>query len=87
VPLSSPQEIFDVRGEKGQWVVLVADADPGGSAGAGRRDGRGARDAKGDVEAVDALTAIVPAAATQSARFAERDALDLPKKSSDSSRR
>jgi hypothetical protein len=33
---------------------------------------------KDDVEAVDALTALAPAAATQAARFAARDALGMP---------
>src|SRR5207247_179200 len=36
-----------------------------------------------EVETVDALTALAPAPATQRARLAERDALDLPAKADD----
>jgi hypothetical protein len=77
-PLKVQQEVFDAfGGKKGQWVVLVADKD---------RDRARARadvvaeklaTMPGDVESVDALTALVPAEATQRARFDARDALDL----------
>lgn len=83
-PLRVQQQIFDAFGGKqGQWVVLVADADP-------ERARRRAdvlteklSTLTGDLEAVDALTAIAPSEATQAERFAARDALDLPNKAAD----
>jgi hypothetical protein len=83
-PLRVQQQIFDAfGGRRGQMLVLLGDRDP--------ERARERADAlsdqlsrlRGDVDAVDALTAIAPAAATQRARFAERDALDLPAKAAE----
>lgn len=83
-PLEVQRRIFDAFGGKqGQWVVLVADADL--ERGRARADALAERLSamKGDVESVDALTALAPAPATQEARFAARDALDLPAKAAE----
>ncbi|HEY4122259.1 MAG TPA: MMPL family transporter [Byssovorax sp.] len=83
-PLRVQQAIFDAFGGKfGQWVVLVA--DPSLERARERADAIAERLAAmpGDVEAVDSLSRIAPALATQKARYAERDALDLPKKADD----
>lgn len=83
-PLQVQQEIFEAfGGKKGQYVVLIADPDQDRAR--ARADGVAERLAgmKGDVEAVDALTALAPAASTQAARFAARDALDLPARARD----
>ena len=80
-PLKVQQQVFDAfGGKKGQWVVLVADRDRDRAR--VRADAVAERLAlmKDDVESVDALTALAPAAATQRARFDARDALDLPRK-------
>jgi predicted RND superfamily exporter protein len=79
-PLAVQQRILDAfGGRKGQLVVLVEDPDPER---ARERADRISEDLaeSGDVEAVDALARIAPAAATQEKRYAERDALDLPAK-------
>jgi hypothetical protein len=80
-PLEVQRQIFEAfGGKRGQWVVLVADADQDRAR--ARSDALAERLAamKDDVEAVDALTALVPAPATQAARFADRDALGMPAK-------
>jgi predicted RND superfamily exporter protein len=78
-PLEVQARIFEAfGGETGQWVVLVADRDLERA----RERGDAVVDAlsalRGDVESIDSLTALAPARATQEARFAARDALDLP---------
>lgn len=79
--LKVQQEIFDAfGGKKGQWVVLVGDASLERARERADRVAERLGTMRDDVEAVDALTAIAPAPATQEARFRERDALDLPAK-------
>lgn len=81
VPLQVQQEVFDAfGGKKGQWVVLVADRDRERARVRGDAVAERLARMRDDVESVDALTALVPAAATQRARFDARDALDLPHK-------
>ncbi|WP_438033141.1 MMPL family transporter [Sorangium sp. So ce204] len=78
-PLKVQQEIFEAfGGRRGQWVVLVADGDQERARARGDRIAERLASMKADVEAVDALTALAPAARTQAERFAARDALDLP---------
>ncbi|MDC0684563.1 MMPL family transporter [Sorangium atrum] len=80
-PLKVQQEIFEAfGGRRGQWVVLVADGDQERARARGDRIAERLASMKDDVEAVDALTALAPAAPTQAERFAARDALDLPGK-------
>ncbi|WP_437325214.1 MMPL family transporter [Sorangium sp. So ce381] len=80
-PLKVQQEIFEAfGGRRGQWVVLVADGDQERARARGDRIAERLASMKADVEAVDALTALAPAAPTQAERFAARDALDLPAK-------
>ncbi|WP_437795110.1 MMPL family transporter [Sorangium sp. So ce693] len=80
-PLKVQQEIFEAfGGRRGQWVVLVADGDQERARARGDRIAERLASMKDDVEAVDALTALAPAAPTQAERFAARDALDLPAK-------
>ncbi|NUQ77319.1 MAG: MMPL family transporter [Polyangiaceae bacterium] len=80
-PLEVQRRIFEAFGGKqGQWVVLVADPDLGRARARSDIVAERLSAMKGDVEAVDALTALAPAAATQEARFAARDALDMPAK-------
>jgi hypothetical protein len=78
-PLNVQQEIYDTfGGRSGQWVVLIKDRD--------RERARERIDEVADalsgvsdhLEGLDALTAIAPAEATQRARYAARDALDMP---------
>ncbi|MFO0756633.1 MAG: MMPL family transporter [Byssovorax sp.] len=80
-PLAVQREIFEAfGGKRGHWVALVADRE--------HERARERADAlvealsalTADVESVDALTAIAPSRATQLARYAARDALDLPKR-------
>jgi uncharacterized protein len=83
-PLAVQQEIFDAFGGKpGQLVVLVA--DPDADRARERADALADRlaDLRGEVAGVDSLAALCPAKATQEARFAGRDALDLTAKSED----
>ncbi len=80
-PLRVQQEVFDAfGGKRGQWVVLVADVDEAKARLRGDRIAEALSTMKDDVEAVDALTALAPADETQAARFAARDALDMPAK-------
>jgi hypothetical protein len=64
-------------------VVLVADADLDRARARADRVAERIAVMKDDVESVEALTALAPAAETQAARFAARDALDLPAKAAD----
>ncbi len=86
-PLVVQKRLFSAfGGAEGQWVVLFADAD--------RQVAQRRADAVVErltrmpdvVESVDALSAWVPAEATQRARLAARDALDLPAKADDLAR-
>jgi predicted RND superfamily exporter protein len=80
-PLRVQQEIFDAfGGKKGQWVVLIADRDLDSARRRADIVAEKLATMSDDVEAVDALTAIVPSTSTQLERFAARDALDLPRK-------
>lgn len=84
VPLDVQRQIFDAfGGKRGQWVVLVADADLDRARARSDVLAEALASMKRDVEAVDALTALVPAPATQASRFAERDALDMPARAAD----
>lgn len=78
-PLAVQQRVYDAFGGRvGQWVVLVADEDA--ERARARADGiTEALVAEAEhLESLDALTALAPARTTQEARFAARDALDLP---------
>ncbi len=81
--LEVEKRIFEVFGGRPQpFIVLVADPDQGEAM--RRADVLAERLAKeGAVERVDALVSVVPAEATQRARLAERDALDMPAKSTE----
>lgn len=80
-PLAVQKQIFEAFGGKqGQWVVLVADESQDKARERSDKLAEALADLTGDVEAVDALSALAPAPATQRARFAQRDALNLPAK-------
>ncbi|XXY53981.1 MMPL family transporter [Sorangium sp. So ce269] len=86
-PLKVQQAIFDAfGGRRGQWVVLLADGEQERARARADRIAERLAAMKADVEAVDALTALAPAASTQAARFAARDALDLPGKADELAR-
>ncbi len=79
-PLRVQQEIYDAFGGRpGQLIAMVADRD---AEAARERADRlvEALTAEPMVATVDALTTLAPALATQRARLADRDALDLPTK-------
>jgi predicted exporter len=85
-PLAVEQRVHTLfGGRRGQWVVLTADADEE------RARARADRVAEaleplaraGTTDGFDALATFAPAAATQRARLAERDALDLPSRRGD----
>ncbi len=77
-PLAVQQQVAEVFGGKpGQWVVLVADPDLERARARGDRLAERLASLPADVDAVDALTALAPAQATQEARFAARDRLEL----------
>jgi len=83
-PLQVQQAIFDAfGGKRGQWIVLVADPDQDHARARADHLAERLSAQREDVEAVDALTALAPAPATQSERFAARDALDLPARAAD----
>ncbi len=77
-PLVIEERIFETFGSKrSTFVALVGDADL--DVARARADRIAERlSVHPDVEAIDALAAAYPAEATQAARFAARDALDLP---------
>lgn len=80
-PLKVQQSIFDAfGGKRGQWVILFADGDRESARIRADRVAETLSAMKDDVEAVDALTAIAPAKATQEARFAAREALEMASK-------
>ena len=83
-PLAVQQKIFAAfGGKRGQLVVLVA--DPDADRARERADALADRfaDDRDDVNGVEALTMLAPAASTQARRYAERDALDLPARADD----
>ncbi len=85
-PLRVQQEIYDAFGGRpGQLIVMVADRD---AAAARARADRIVETlaAAPEAETIDALTTLAPALATQEARLAERDALDLPAKADELAR-
>jgi predicted exporter len=67
-------------GRPGQWIVLTRDADEERARARADRvaEALEALKAEGRVDGFDALTTFAPAASTERARLAERDALDLP---------
>ncbi|MBK9260039.1 MAG: MMPL family transporter [Polyangiaceae bacterium] len=80
-PLKVQQAVFDAfGGKRGQWVVLVADEDLDHARARADHIAETLSSMKDDVDAVDALTALAPAKATQEARFAAREALDMAAK-------
>lgn len=80
-PLVVQKQIFEAFGGKqGQWVVLVADSTRDKARARSDRIAEVLASMKEEVEAVDALCALAPAPDTQKARFAQRDALNLPAK-------
>ena len=82
-PLVLQERIYEAfGGQRGQWVVLVSDPDL--EHGRERIDRLTESLKKVDsIVSVDSLTTLAPAHATQEARFAARDALDLSKKAGD----
>jgi uncharacterized protein len=80
-PLKVQQALFDAfGGKRGQWVLLFAEKDQESARIRADHVAETLSSMKDDVEAIDALTAIAPAKATQEARFAARDALGMPGK-------
>lgn len=80
-PLRVQARIFEAfGGRKGQWIAMVADPDLDRARARADRVAERLAHMGQDVEAVDALTALAPAPATQAARFDARDALGLPAK-------
>ncbi|MEZ4312392.1 MAG: MMPL family transporter [Polyangiaceae bacterium] len=80
-PLQVQQEVFDAfGGKRGQWVVLVADADLEKARARGDEMAEKLASLKEDVESVDSLTALAPAESTQRERLAARNSLDLKTK-------
>ncbi|NUO51201.1 MAG: MMPL family transporter [Polyangiaceae bacterium] len=82
--LDVEKRIFEVFGGRPQpWIVMVADGSQGDSM--RRADALAETLAKKTdvVNRVDALVSVVPSEATQRARLAERDALDLPAKATE----
>jgi predicted RND superfamily exporter protein len=85
-PLRVQQEIYDAFGGRpGQLIVMVADRDAEAARARADRIVEGLAEVP-DVETVDALSTLAPALATQRARLAERDALDLPAKADELAR-
>ena len=85
-PLAVYDEIYRVFGGRpGQWIVMSVDRDP--SLAASRADAvaealEPLREEHA-IEGFDALASYAPAPATQGARLAARDALDLPARAAD----
>jgi uncharacterized protein len=83
-PLAVQERVYhEFGGRRGQWVLLVADVER--QAAMARADALVERlgTMPDDVDAVDGLSALIPAERTQLARFAERDGLDLPAKAAE----
>ena len=86
-PLEVQDEIYRAfGGQRGQWVVLVTDRDPEQARARADRLSEQLGRLGSEVGTVDSLTAVVPAPATQRARLAERDGLDLPAKADELAR-
>jgi predicted RND superfamily exporter protein len=80
-PLRVQDEIYALfGGERGQWVVLAIDGDPGRAVERGDRlaEALDRLVAQGVVSSYDALTSFAPSPAIQRDRLAARDALGLP---------
>lgn len=85
-PLRVQQEIYDAFGGRpGQLIAMVADRDAEAVRARADRIVE-ALAAEPTVDTIDALTTLAPALATQRARLAERDALDLPAKADELAR-
>ena len=85
-PLVAQDEIYALfGGQPGQWLVLSIDRD--GERATERADrvaeALEALEADGGIAGYDALTSFAPAPATQRARMAARDRLDLPARAAD----
>lgn len=80
-PLAVQREILEAfGGKRGQVIAMLSDRDPERARERGDAVCEGLVGLTGDVESVDAITTMLPALATERAREAERDALDLPAK-------
>jgi uncharacterized protein len=80
-PLVTQERVYGLfGGEPGQWIVLSVDRDEEVARARADRVGEALERLAGDrtIEGFDALATFAPSAATQRARLAERDALDLP---------
>jgi len=85
-PLVAQQHVYDVfGGEAGQWIVLSTDRDEQAARAHADRIGEALEPLVNDhtIAGFDALATFLPSAATQRARLAERDALDLPSRRAD----
>lgn len=83
-PLEVQRRIFEAfGGRSGQWVVLVGDRSRDEAMARADRLADALAKLPEHVEALDALAAILPAPATQAARFDARDRLDLPAKAAE----
>jgi predicted RND superfamily exporter protein len=80
-PLEVQDRVYQsFGGRRGQWVVMVADRQLDDARERADRIAERLATMGDDIESVDAITALVPAPSTQRARFADRDALDMPSK-------
>ncbi len=80
-PLIAQEHVHALFGGRpGQWIVVTADADEQRARTRADRvaEALEPRVAAGDAEGFDALVTFAPSIATQRARLAERDSLDLP---------
>lgn len=85
-PLEVQREIYKVFGSKeGQWIVVTVDADREKAMARADKVSEALESltASHVIDGFDSLTSFAPAVATQEARLAARDALDLPKKRAD----
>ncbi|WP_394844055.1 MMPL family transporter [Pendulispora brunnea] len=82
-PLATQREIYRLFGSKeGQWLVVTADRDPERATERADRvaEALDRLTTEGTIDGFDTLTNFAPSRATQRARLAERDALDLAAK-------
>lgn len=85
-PLVTQEEIYSLFGGRpGQWVVLSMDRDADRAAARADKVAEALEPlaSDGTVDGFDALATYAPAPATQVARLAERDRLDLPARAPD----
>ncbi|HEX7665240.1 MAG TPA: MMPL family transporter, partial [Polyangiaceae bacterium] len=85
-PLQTQRDIYKVFGSKeGQWLVVTVDADREKAMARADKVSETLESltAAKTIDGYDSLTAFAPAVATQEARLAIRDSLDLPKKRAD----